>query len=403
LQTYAPMKKLLIPFIIAFGFPAISFAQQYGWKDIGANIPGDSLGHDLSDVFFVSDNEGWITSSTHAEIYHTTDGGETFEIQIVQYDCEAVHMINELEGYSGGDNGRVYHTTDGGLNWAAIGTIGQTLTDIFFAPEADTGYACGLNGTIAYITSSGVTIMESGINGDLSSLSFPENSSYGKVCGGSIIMTFFNGIWGGDLNSYPSGGYNDVFMVDNQTGWAVGTSIIIHTTDGINWFEQTNPASASYNDVFFFDENSGYTVGGTGTIIHTNDGGENWNIVASGLTNNTLRALHFTSSYNGYVVGHNRTLLKYGEVSGIGENSHSFAFDLFPNPADESVRIHCSEFNTAAGTVEILTLEGKTVQKRTVSKGNEAIELDLKGLAAGIYLCRISIGTKTASRKLIIE
>jgi len=106
---------------------------------------------------------------------------------------------------------------------------------------------------------------------------------------------------------------------------------------------------------------------------------------------------------NGYAVGHNNTMLKYTEVSGIDENSHSFAFDLFPNPADESARVHCSEFKTEAGTVEILTLEGKTVQKELVAKGDEVIEMDLKEMAAGMYMCRVNIGNKSSTRKLIIE
>ena len=87
-------------------------------------------------VFFVSDNEGWITSSNYPEIYHTTDGGETFEIQSTQYDCNAIYMLNENEGYAGGENGRVYHTTNGGENWIAIGSIGTTLLDISFPFDA---------------------------------------------------------------------------------------------------------------------------------------------------------------------------------------------------------------------------------------------------------------------------
>jgi hypothetical protein len=90
-------------------------------------------------------------------------------------------------------------------------------------------------------------------------------------------------------------------------------------------------------------------------------------------------------------------------VSGVEDNRQTIEFILFPNPADESVRIKCSAFRTEAGTIEILSTEGKTFQKRTVGKGNTDIEMDLKDLSAGIYMCRITIGNKTATRKLIIE
>ena len=135
----------------------------------------------------MSDDEGWITSSSIAEIYHTTDGGATFEIQTTLYSCNAIHMINENEGYAGGKSGFVYRTTDGGENWIAIGSMGATLADISFPPSGDTGYCCGINGNIHAITSSGVTKMTSNINGNLYSISFPVNSEEGWVCGGSVI------------------------------------------------------------------------------------------------------------------------------------------------------------------------------------------------------------------------
>ncbi|TNF42502.1 MAG: hypothetical protein EP310_05905, partial [Bacteroidetes bacterium] len=101
------MKKLLIS-TFAFYLSTFAFAQEYGWTDLSANIPGSP---DLSDVFFVSDDEGWITSSSHAEIYHTTDGGKTFEVKTTLYACNAIHMLNENVGYAGGASGFIYKTT----------------------------------------------------------------------------------------------------------------------------------------------------------------------------------------------------------------------------------------------------------------------------------------------------
>ena len=402
LQTYAPMKKLLIPFIIAFGFPAISFSQQYGWKDISENIPTEA---NLSDVFFVTDDEGWIVSATHAEIYHTINGGETFDIQITQFPCTSIHMLNENEGYSGGHNGRVYRTTDGGENWIAIGSMGTTLADIYFPPTADTGYACGLNGNIWKVSSSGLEKMTSYINGDLNSISFPLSHQKGWVLGGAVIRQYTDNEWTGNQD-YPPGGYNTIFMVDNQTGWAAGDGgIIIHTTNGYDWFEQDNPDPDDNTavKVFFLNASEGWVAATQGRVMHTKNGGETWNIEAEGLATNTLTGIHFTTSTNGYVVGNGTTLLKYTQVSSIEDNTKTIEFDLFPNPADESVRIHCSEFKTGTGTIEVLSPEGRTLQRRTVGKGNTDIEMDLKDLAAGMYMCRITIGNKSSTRRLVVE
>jgi len=390
----------------------LAFAQQYGWKDISSNVPeyeGYSYPRAFTDVFFINNEEGWITTvsgiSDSSYILHTTDGGETFEMQKTQFGCEAVHMLNENEGYAGGYQGRVYRTTDGGENWIAIGSIGNTLSDITFPPDGDTGYACGLNGTIAYIDSAGVHTMVSGFYASADGLSFPVTSDEGWVVAGDVIRHYKNNQWNGDQD-YPSGYYYGIQMFNNMNGWAIGHAIIIQTTDGVNWTKNLDPLGGLW-DLHFVNANEGWVVGegpgGIGKILHTSDGGQSWEEEAEELEDNRLIAVHFTSSTNGYAVGLNNSVLKYTEVSGIDENSNSFEFYLFPNPADESVRIKCSEFNTEAGNIEILSPEGRTLQKRTVSKGNEAIELDLKGMAAGIYMCRITIGNKTSSRKLIIE
>lgn len=265
---------------------------------------------DYSDVFFINDNGGWVTSSCVAEIYHTTDGGETFEVQTTEYHCNAIHMLNANEGYAGGASGRVYRTIDGGENWIAIGSMGTTLADISFPSTGNTGYCCGINGNIWSIDSNGVTKMTSGVPDSLDAISFPINSDEGWVCGGSIIRHYTNGAWVGD-QFRPSGGYNAIYFVDSQNGWAVGDNgIIIHTEDGQNWVTQQTNSAYILTDVFFMNTQEGWAVGTGGGIFHTTNGGTNWNI-EGGLTTAFLRGVHFTSPTNGYICGNEGTLLKY--------------------------------------------------------------------------------------------
>jgi len=395
------MKKLIFLSVLTFGFYIISFAQEYGWTDISANLPTEA---DLSDVFFVSDIEGWITSSSHAEIYHTTDGGETFKVQTTQLSCNAIHMLNENEGYAGGASGFIYKTTNGGENWDFYGTMVANLADISFPPTGNTGYCCGINGNIWSIDSTGVTKMISGVPDTQTGICFPANSSYGKVCGGSIILTYTNGIWGGEINSYPSGGYNAIYMMDTLYGWSVGDGgIIIYTEDGVNWFEQTNPSGNSLFDVYFLDINSGWAIGSGGSINHTNNGGESWNDVGVGLTSNSLTGVHFTSPTNGYVVGNNKTLLKYTEVSGIGDKTTPVEFEIFPNPVKDKIQIVCSGFKSESGKIEIFSLDGKEILEKEIAKGNENIEFDLNDLQSGMYLCKITINKRNSTKKIIKE
>ncbi|PKN97207.1 MAG: hypothetical protein CVU43_17585 [Chloroflexi bacterium HGW-Chloroflexi-5] len=103
-------------------------AQQYGWVDYRSKIPdfpGDTVLKggsryiaDFKDVFFIDDNEGWVTTSNGAEfdavILHTLDGGETWDIQTPPSKCSPIWMLDKNTGYAGSGDGFIYKTTDGG-------------------------------------------------------------------------------------------------------------------------------------------------------------------------------------------------------------------------------------------------------------------------------------------------
>lgn len=298
-------------------------ALGLGWENIGGNIcsvatPCPSVSYtDFSDVSCTSEDECWVSSSCVNEIYHTTDGGESWEIQHTDYPTDSVEMRDAQNGYAVGAEGFVYRTTDGGAHWTPINSVGRPLWHVSCPPSGQTCYACGDDGTIVSIEGSTVSIMDSGVPDNLSSIHFPISSDEGWVVGGSILDHFTGGAWTADQDR-PSGGYNGVFMIDNQTGIVVGDSgLIARTTDGHNWTEVTNPApeSIAFHDVFFLDENKGWAVGDMGLILSTQDGGETWQVVDE-VTSNILRRIEMVSSQRGYIAGNQCTLLRFGETGG---------------------------------------------------------------------------------------
>ncbi len=424
------MQKLLIAIIVNCTLLNVNcFAQQYGWTDISANIP--QTGEDLPrmpDVYFVSDNEGWITCVNYAEIYNTTDGGETFEVQTTEYHCNAIHMLNENEGYAGGSSGFVYRTTDGGENWNFHATMVATLTDISFPPMGDTGYCCGINGNIWSIDSSGVTKMTSGVPDSFGAISFPVKSEEGWACGGSIIRHFFNNEWIGD-QFRPAGGYNAIYMVDSLNGWVVGDGgIIAHTEDGKNWFEQVNPDTQTRTlfDVFFLNTNEGWVVGSQGIILHTTNGGTTWEMEGAELTTESLAGVYFTSPTNGYVVG-NYTVLKYGLIISVEkEEELPTEFSLlqnYPNPFNPSTKIKYSiptppQPSPSQGegvreglivslkVYDILGREVTTLVNKQQQPGTYEVEFGQvssnRHLVSGTYFYRIQIGEFAKTKKMLL-
>lgn len=84
-----------------------------------------------------------------------------------------------------------------------------------------------------------------------------------------------------------------IFFIDENEGWAGGhDTLILHTTDGgKNWdIQYEDPITGGdipkpVLDIIFKDKNNGYAIGAYGLMLVTTDGGANWNTVdtASGL------------------------------------------------------------------------------------------------------------------------
>ena len=78
-----------------------------------------------------------------------------------------------------------------------------------------------------------------------------------------------------------------VYFVNANDGWAVGGSgTILHTSNGgTSWQSQTGPSSNyHYYSVYFADANNGWAAGtaGGGVIIHTSNGGATWSVQYDG-------------------------------------------------------------------------------------------------------------------------
>ncbi len=268
---------------------------------------------DFSDVHVVDEYVAFISCSSQANIYRTDDGAGIFSTQVTSLSTStgAIYMIDADNGFCGGASGFVYNTDDGGNNWDFLGAMSSTLSAMDFVSTSQ-GYACGNSGAV-YSISGSVTNLNSGLSTNLAGISSPSVDNV-WVCGGSNIV-YYNGS-GSTFQSGPLGTYNSIFFIDNDEGWIVGNSGLIgHTVNGGDtWTLQTNPSSHSLYDVFFLDTEVGWAVGINGIILSTTNGGDTWTVEGAGLTTAFLRGVHFVSTTNGnvgYVVGNNKTLIKF--------------------------------------------------------------------------------------------
>ena len=96
----------------------------------------------------------------------------------------------------------------------------------------------------------------------------------------------------------------DLFFLDNSTGWASGENgVILKTTDGGDtWSKQDSKTEVTLKAISFIDDNTGWIVGDEGTIVKTTDGGSTWSAEDLGDTLK-LEGVHLVSSDEVFITG----------------------------------------------------------------------------------------------------
>lgn len=157
----------------------------------------------------------------------------------------------------------------------------NNLSDVWFT-DANTGYVCGIYGTLLKTTNAGQTWfnLNSGTTESLLNIHFI-NSLTGYLVGGNGIFLKTTNAGVNWLSSYPA--YNSlwgVYFINNQTGWITGiASTCKKTTDGgTTWLNQVLPiGSASLNKVVFNNGKGFISVRNSVTnLLTTTDEGANW-------------------------------------------------------------------------------------------------------------------------------
>ena len=99
-----------------------SFDQGLTWEVIPINNSQNA-----SVLCFIDQQEGWVNGS--GAIYHTTNGGNTWEFQAYTSGSTSMGFVDNLHGWASGSSAGIYGTVDGGQTWnqQACTKIGNTI------------------------------------------------------------------------------------------------------------------------------------------------------------------------------------------------------------------------------------------------------------------------------------
>lgn len=392
----------------------------------------------------------------------TTDGGTSWIPQstgVTEY-FFSVFYIDENIGWIAGGSGIILKTTDGGINWTSQSIGTNSVRDIYFV-NTDTGWVVGDGGKIFNSTDGG-TNWNSQVSGTIQGLRsvYFLNPNLGFISGGmgTILRTTDGGTNWVNQTSGNTYQLSSIFFVNSVSGWIVGEhGTILYTSDGgINWLQQSSPTGGWLHSVFFTDNNIGWISGYDGAILSTLNGGVPveliYFIANSSQTNINLQWQTATETNNkgfevqrkkecnvfesiGFVEGKGTTTeqhsytysdnnissgkyyyrlkqvdydgsYKYSNIINISVSSSLFSLNQnYPNPFNPSTKIKYSIPHYSFVQIKIFDILGneiKTLIKGEKPAGNYEADFNAIELPSGIYIYRLTAGSYSASRKMIL-
>lgn len=190
---------------VSAGLSLVWRTDDYGENWLPTSIGGCGAGN-LESICFIDKDEGWFVGAPSAlsevSIVHTTDGGQSYEIQTNPTDPDiklnGVCFASNQHGIAVGLNGTILFTSDGGNNWE-VRPYDNSRWQSVFHRESGRAWAVGQYGNVAYSTDWGYT-------------------------------------WSDQVTNMSQELWKVYFLNDNE-GWIVGggigmPGIILHTTTG---------------------------------------------------------------------------------------------------------------------------------------------------------------------------
>ncbi|TDP61159.1 WD40/YVTN/BNR-like repeat-containing protein [Flavobacterium dankookense] len=331
-------KQILKILFIYFLFISNSLSQDLTWKKLTTETyPGKQ-----DDITFIDENTGWYVNG-YGKIFHTKDGGATWEKQLEQKGSffRTIAFIDKDNGFVGTvgtdyfpnvtDTIPLYRTKDGGKNWTPVSYKGNYVKglcaiDIVKEQYINHGkidyknhlFAVGRVGSPANIMIShdgGETWISKSMNEDCKMLfdikMLDKNTGY--VCAATsddisqsnalLLKTTDGGSsWKKVYQSNrPFETTWKIAFPTKEVGYATIQSYnpdpnvkqqrIVKTTDGGNTWTELNlveDASAREFGIGFIDANHGF-VGTMNSGFETKDGGVSWQKIDLGRACNKIR------------------------------------------------------------------------------------------------------------------
>ena len=350
----------------------------------------------MYNVHFINADTGWVggDDDSQTEVLRTTDGGLSWEIQLLRNNPEGNCDIEFMEGSPGESHrgfvtaglSHVWRTDDYGENWvlSPIGGCGAGNFESLCFIDKDEGWFVGAPSNVLEVTI--VHTMDGGESFDVQTN--PMDPDIKLTC---------------------------VSFADNQHGVAVGLNgTILYTSNGGQNWEERSIGYTYWASVFLTESGKAWAVGEAGNIIYSTDWGNSWTTQESGVTC-WLWEVFFINDYEGWIVGgsmgepgvilHTTT---GGVITDVMENNIVRKFNLhqnYPNPFNPTTTIEYQIPERNFVTLKIFDVLGNeisTLVNEEKEAGSYTSVFKIEGLGSGVYYYQMKSGSFVQTKKMML-
>jgi len=236
---------------------------QGNWQQI---LPPGPTSNQLSSLYFADTTTGWAVGE-YGTVVKTQDGGESWRLIEIpwQNTLADVHFPTPADGFIVGENGLILKSVDSGESWTKKEIrFTNNLRRVLFR-NRDEGWAIGEKGLILHTADAGESWQQqvSNSSAELKGIALIDDSTLcvtGK--NKTLLLTHDRGAsWQAMAPAGLSASYtyhfNDVYFLDEATGWIGGQKIIsdyliealiLKTTDSGRSWRERKILYSSYKD-----------------------------------------------------------------------------------------------------------------------------------------------------------
>jgi photosystem II stability/assembly factor-like uncharacterized protein len=333
------------PFLLVSTKNKLLKSTNFGDSFIETSLPASGQ------IYFVSENSGWLRNSS--QFFRTTNGGIGWtQTQLPTSAVGNMYFKDSLNGFFTTDvsgwQERVYKTTDGGSSWSYFnsgldlrrGTISFFKNGIGFISGGNSSFLYTSDGGISWVQKTGMTVnyvkenigfniyqrypnekqayitFDFGETWEQFFLPYNRNGAVFEAAEGSI---FFSGYEKGAIHKSTDMGRKWIcktkdtqnlqwgFFLNENKGWITGDNLM-RTSDGGNTWEFIF-TKIPLGDLYFIDELKGFAEAGyvpmfgSSALLHTSDGGENWDTALFFENYWNKFQIYFTTTSKGFITG----------------------------------------------------------------------------------------------------